>query len=502
MVLWYSLLIFLCHSGILFAMEEPASKRHRPLSHTEQQEELNKDLGRAIIRNDLPEVQRLVENGAQVNALIPRALIDSQNTAGFVTPVYIAAGRGLLPIVTYLVQHGASLHTPTIGFREGATPLHYAAAEGHLSVVQYLLNQGADIHAKLTDTDDSYPGATALHYAALRGHLPIVRYLVEHGKAPVNAQATGVRQGLTPLHYSALGGHRDINYYLLTQGAFINVPLTAGPFQGATPLDFALRENHPYAAYDLIKYGASVKPEQRNNILLWKSEILNAVLKDNRAVIDELIARFSTNMLNEALAYAIGQGKDTLVEYLISKGADLRQGLKQVNTILRMAHAYERPYASIRAFLVNRLSLKEQLLSKPELKAVLAKGFFILPLELLLKIDPTWALLRGILTGTPDTVLQALQAGANANAVDDHTIAMLYRAATYPDVEKSYEMTRLLIEYKAVIPELLLANVCLMQNAYQRHAIIRLLIDALRAQGNTISTQTSHLCGNVLTVPR
>jgi len=48
----------------------------------------------------------------------------------------------------------------------------YASEFGHLPVVQYLLERGADIH-----TDDDY----ALRYASKNGHLLVVKYLVENG---------------------------------------------------------------------------------------------------------------------------------------------------------------------------------------------------------------------------------------------------------------------------------------------------------------------------------
>jgi len=63
----------------------------------------------------------------------------------------------------------------------GKSPLHLAANKGHLSIVEYLVNQKADINAKNQD------GNTPLHYAAANAHLSVVEYLVNQ-KVDINAK--------------------------------------------------------------------------------------------------------------------------------------------------------------------------------------------------------------------------------------------------------------------------------------------------------------------------
>ena len=51
------------------------------------------------------------------------------------------------------------------------TPLHLAANKGHLIVVEYLVDHGADI------LSENINGEIPLHLASRRGHLKVVEFL-------------------------------------------------------------------------------------------------------------------------------------------------------------------------------------------------------------------------------------------------------------------------------------------------------------------------------------
>lgn len=72
-----------------------------------------------------PEVKRLVEEGAQINAL-------DENGR---TPLHLAARIGRLSIVEYLVEHGADTHVKD-NFHK--TPLVYAIEKNRVKVIIYL----------------------------------------------------------------------------------------------------------------------------------------------------------------------------------------------------------------------------------------------------------------------------------------------------------------------------------------------------------------------------
>jgi ankyrin repeat protein len=57
------------------------------------------------------------------------------------TPLHIAASRGKLAIVIYLVEMGAVVNARA---KMQHTPLYMAAMHGHRQVVEYLLSNGAN----------------------------------------------------------------------------------------------------------------------------------------------------------------------------------------------------------------------------------------------------------------------------------------------------------------------------------------------------------------------
>ena len=74
------------------------------------------------------------------------------------TPLMLAAGRNMLPVVFRLIDMGAPLNA---GNRHGHNPLIWACICGHTEVIKTLLYKGADINHVTAE------GRTALHYTCL-----------------------------------------------------------------------------------------------------------------------------------------------------------------------------------------------------------------------------------------------------------------------------------------------------------------------------------------------
>lgn len=127
---------------------------------------------------------------------------------GKVSPLHIAASKGLAEYATRLVRAGEDVNRVD---PDGRTPLHRAAAEGHCKVATVLLSQGAS-----KDPDDSV-GFKPLHLAALSNRANIIKLPLEAGVdsfTPKTAEYPGLRCGnspstigTTPVQYAFEYGH-------------------------------------------------------------------------------------------------------------------------------------------------------------------------------------------------------------------------------------------------------------------------------------------------------
>lgn len=115
----------------------------------------------AVIRSDVPEIERLIakhgsppDRSAAANAFVR------------------ASQEGRLEVVEAFLRAGAN---PNVQSVAGATPLIAAAESGHLAIVHTLLRHGASPHQA-----DSHHW-TPLFYAARAQHLEVVRALVAAG---------------------------------------------------------------------------------------------------------------------------------------------------------------------------------------------------------------------------------------------------------------------------------------------------------------------------------
>jgi ankyrin repeat protein len=113
---------------------------------------------RAIQAGNTEEAQRLIDQGANVNA----------KTASGVTPLMNASGMGQSEIVKSLLDKGADVNARTPG---NYTPLMTAALTGQTVIVQMLLDAGADVSV----VDAS--GRSAEAYAKEKNHEEIVKMI-------------------------------------------------------------------------------------------------------------------------------------------------------------------------------------------------------------------------------------------------------------------------------------------------------------------------------------
>ena len=123
---------------------------------------------------DMGLVQKLTQEGIDV---------DMATNSTKTTALYLAAMRGNLPILQYLLQHSADKDKAD---NDSITPLFAAVAKGHLAVVQCLLEHGAERTRTRPTTND---GFSPLFMAAQLGHLSVVQCLLERTRVRTMAFA-------------------------------------------------------------------------------------------------------------------------------------------------------------------------------------------------------------------------------------------------------------------------------------------------------------------------
>lgn len=119
-------------------------------------------LHKAAQKGDLPRMRKLIDKGADVNAVGPQKA----------SPLYFAANSGSVEAAKLLLDHGADLHYT---IPEGGSSLHSALLKQHLDLSLFLIDKGADIHKATT------AGVTPLHLAALSGLTPALGRMLREG---------------------------------------------------------------------------------------------------------------------------------------------------------------------------------------------------------------------------------------------------------------------------------------------------------------------------------
>jgi len=159
------------------------------------------DVHKAVRVNDPQEVQQLLSDGADVNAL------EIDEKTGFntkSTPIIIAARKEYLEVVEVLIANGADVNAASI---YGKTALAEAAIKGNNEIINLLLDAGAEVDAA------KQWSKTPLMWAAAFGKADTVKLLLEAGAD----QELKNEEDLTALDFARESGHDDV-VALLEQG--------------------------------------------------------------------------------------------------------------------------------------------------------------------------------------------------------------------------------------------------------------------------------------------
>ena len=170
--------------------------RREEVFHHQFDPDPDHELATAVADGDLPRVQELIKDGADIN----------QPQGDSLTPLHLAFLTGNEAIARVLLEKDATLKVKTA---DGWTPLHCAAKKGTESAVRLCLDHGADIKARTRD------GQTALHKVCKSGSVASTKLLMERGAKLEAADDWGWR----PLNTAAAAGFKDIVELLIAEGA-------------------------------------------------------------------------------------------------------------------------------------------------------------------------------------------------------------------------------------------------------------------------------------------
>lgn len=188
-------------------------------------------LGKAVLREDVETVRRLIEEGADPCALNKKGLC----------ALHLAAREGN-PEVLAAVLESPAIFINTKDRDSGFTALHHAISGclGDPSIVRQVMSvKDCDIAA--TDKD----GNNALHWAATLGQTEVAGLLLARGvpREAMNADAE------TPLHIAIKEGNEETALLLLQRGANPNTK----DGQGCSPLHLALSNRLLGVAVETLK---------------------------------------------------------------------------------------------------------------------------------------------------------------------------------------------------------------------------------------------------------
>ena len=268
-------------------------------------------------------VRLLIEHGADVRArsAVRRVVVNigtaggdaefdgasmvvPEDRGGF-TPLLFAARHGDVESAGLLLDAGAD---PGVTAPTGASALVVAAHGGHTALARFLLERGADPHA-------AGAGYAAVHAAVLRGDGEMLRALLDHGADPNArlARPTPFRRlsrdwamdytwvGATPFWMAAMFGDAAMMRALAAGGGVPGATLEDGTTSLMAPL--ARRHRRPGSDRAAVEAGT-----------------LEAVRTAAELGVD---IRAANAAGNTALHYAAASAFDSVVEYLVSRGADL-----------------------------------------------------------------------------------------------------------------------------------------------------------------------------------
>lgn len=301
--------------------EEPQSTDTPTTQASSSTTKKYRTLSDAVIVGDIAAVQDLLNQGADVHTITMQE--------GW-TPLHYAAHQGSLEMVELLCRHGADVNeiskTPDDSnyIDTSISPLYAAVMGGNIPVVHYLVAHGAE-----TKTFDNM-GTTLLHLSVEAQNVPLTTYLLSLGTPVtdcINYRTAHRYDAETPLSIASRNKNKELMQLLIAHGANSNEERS----DGTTVLtDAVCNGDLPFVEY-LLHHGADVSlcDEGGRTALHYAAQCGNVriaqLLLEHGAYIDENAAGASGSVCfcGSPLMVATQAGHIDMVTFLLLKGADL-----------------------------------------------------------------------------------------------------------------------------------------------------------------------------------
>ena len=177
-------------------------------------EDMDQKLFEAVEAGDITELQRLIDAGADVNAM------DYYGD----TVLRLASKNGNVDCVKALIAAGANLNMQDMS---GKTILMIAAENQDFALMSLIIDAGADLYLSGNVPDLPYHNKSVLTYAARESDVNVIRCLLEAGMEIEARDAEGETALMSA--YSSLSGNRDeVLCYLIDAGADVNARDSVG----------------------------------------------------------------------------------------------------------------------------------------------------------------------------------------------------------------------------------------------------------------------------------
>ena len=239
-------------------------------------EHLESDIYKATSNNDIESLRYYCE----IEKIDPNSLSIYLDR----TPLHIAAEKGYLPIIEYLIedQH-VTLNKPNM---KGYTEMHLACINNNIKVLEFLSHHGCNIEQL------DIEGNTCLLLACREGNIDIVKYLIEKLSAKVDIHN---QNGFNALHFACWNKSVHLVQYLIRHGLkqFINYH----ELGRNAPIHEAASYSSPAVIQCLLENGANIDEKGA----LKQTPLMCATNQKNRSVINFLLENGANKMLTNSV---------------------------------------------------------------------------------------------------------------------------------------------------------------------------------------------------------